>query len=137
MNIDKMFALAGLMQNVQGKIQDSEILYENDEPIVQFSLRSDFRRDMMYRYKLTKILWDSVENVYLTWVATQLLREGYVCTPVTGGEVVSNPSGEVYQISDNICSCNSRNYPCKHLMLRNWELAYRVRKNNLRSRVEG
>jgi hypothetical protein len=93
----------------------------------------EFSPNRKYKTKLANYFWDKVDVVWHTYVAANMLMQGYIIFPILEGWIVASPSGEEYQIESNTCTCKSiGNYKgkCKHLVFRDWLLLFQSRVAN-------
>ncbi len=128
----KLIVFGILQSRFLGAIKEAVIVEGNDsEPYLVYTLGNT--KGGCFKTKLSEVLSDSVESMHLSYVATQMLREGYLYVPIEGGELVISPQGEEYQIDGKDCSCPSQEAPCKHLQLRDWYLQQREKAANYRA----
>ena len=136
-NIEQVVGWFLLREKLLDLKQLSINLVESDGKI--FIAIRIFERD--YKFELTKYLWGTIEQVYETCIATQMLQQGYVQLTIEGGWLIYNPEGEDYQIQDQSCTCGDFLYNrkgksrCKHLVFRDWHLNYRKRIVELKSLI--
>lgn len=134
LSFEKILSLRALEDRIEQLIPYAGINTRDGKVILVFEFN-----EKKYRVNLWKYLWGGVKEVDDTYVATRLIREGYLCFPIEGGWVVVSPKGEEYTIVDNQCTCPDfliHKSRCKHLVLRDWVLNYRARCNNYRRKME-
>lgn len=136
-SIEQLLAFHLSQTSLMGRVQNAQIIEdESQEPWLVFELVEGKTRKL-YKKQLRELLWGPISQIYETYVATQLLRQGYVCIPIEGGWLVINPEGEEYQLQENSCTCQHfvsgrSEGPCKHLILRDWHNSYKARINEYR-----
>lgn len=80
-------------------------------------------------------LINKMEETYYTYLATEMLIEGYSLIAIDGGWIVHGGE-EPYQLGHESCTClaflNNKSKPCKHLVFQKWHLNYRNKCNELK-----
>ena len=90
---------------------------------------------IVQRVDIDKKRWTNIVHLYETYVATQLLRDGYVMVPIDGGHLCYSQD-ERYELRDETCTCKAATFNpsqrCKHLIFRDWLANYRSTVNEIR-----
>jgi len=105
----------------------SHISIEQEEDEIYLIYTTDKPRKL----KITNKLWASLREMYELYVATSMLREGYMLCPIEGGYIVVGGEDN-YQIHEDTCTCPHYIFTkkkCQHLVFRDWHLNYRARCN--------
>lgn len=128
------FALA--QDRLSNAIQNAQIVESEGEPWLVFEIATVKKSSQAFKKKLMDILWAPLETVYQTHIASNMLRQGYMCIPIEGGHIVVSPEGKEYQLSAEGQSCTCEHVvlgraegPCKHQNFRDWHNTYRARIN--------
>lgn len=130
MQLERLLALEALERLLVRRIRNATI----EDTCLVFNLDEGLGAQP-YKVNIASLLQGTLESTYYNYLAGRMLTEGYTYTAIEGGEIVESPRGNIYQIHGADCSCPQRGY-CKHLILRDWHLAYRARQNDLRHRVK-
>lgn len=121
------------------KMNKIEIIQEGDLIWLYFELLEKKRGKLKegesreyikaYKYDLAKS-WGPMQEMYETYVATDLLRQGYMLVAIDGGWIVLG-GDEAYQLENESCSCRdfntrlNRASKCKHLVFLSFHQHYR------------
>lgn len=134
-SIEQLLAFHAIQTNLMNKVQEAAITEdEQGEPWLVFKLVDAAKSSKAFKKRISEVLWGTLTQLYETYVATQLLRQGYLCVPIDGGWLVVSPEGEEYQLQEHTCTCQhftsgKSQGPCKHLIFRDWSLSYKARIN--------
>ncbi len=135
--VEEFLAFQLSQDRLSNAIQNAQIVTDSsEEPWLVFDIATVKKSSQPYKKKLIDILWAPLETVYQTYIAANMLRQGYICVPIDGGHVVVSPEGKEYQLSaeGHSCTCEhvilgNADGPCKHQNFRDWHAAYRARVN--------
>jgi hypothetical protein len=129
MNFEKLLAFHLRRSVFLNSIKSASIVEDNENAELWLVYETSTIRQGTWKKSIKEFIWCSATEMFNTYVATTMLREGYVYFPTDGGEVVVSPDGEEYHIHENSCTCLSNDKPCKHIRFSNWHLHYKARVN--------
>lgn len=101
-----------------------ELVTDGDEIYIKYLIE-----DKPKKLNISKKIWAPLKEMYETYVATTLLKEGYLLCPIEGGFLVKGGE-DIYQIHEDTCTCPHYIYTkkrCQHLVFRDWHLNYRAK----------
>lgn len=145
-----MYIAAELIaERTLSKIKKLEIIQEGDSIWLYFEVTEKKKGRVKegepkeyikaYKYDLAKS-WGFMQEMYETYVATDMLRRGYMLIAIEGGWLVLGGT-EPYQLESESCTCRdfntrlNRSSQCKHLIFKNWHLTYRSKCARARSEI--
>jgi hypothetical protein len=131
------FLLLDIVNRIElAKVINIEILADDKSELY---LTWQDKQGKVYKHAIKTKILGNIVHTFETYVATEMLRQGYVLVPIEGGFEVYGGT-EIYQVMKEECTCPYYIYKrnkCIHLIFKDWHMQYRQEASALKRKYHG